>query len=105
MNTAVLVQPAIRKTYSGRVASNRKHEAPRQWCRSTRVYCEPGRCDVWYFQTREGVDVGPYLSQFAAEVEASLLKELLAQEECQDARLAKIGSFMRESLELDQTTA
>ena len=101
MNSAVSVQPVISGTHNGRVASKRKYEPPRQWCRSTRVYCEPGRCDAWYFQTREGVDVGPYLSQFAAEVEASLLKELLAQEDSHEARLAKVISFMHESLELE----
>ena len=77
-----------------------KYEPPRQWCRTARVYCAPGRGDAWYFQTREGVDVGPYLSQFSAEVEASLLKELLAQENCQDRRLSLIHRFMQESLEL-----
>ena len=31
----------------------------------------------WYFQTREGIDVGPYESQPEAAIEAELLKELL----------------------------
>ncbi|MEM7099477.1 MAG: DUF6316 family protein [Pseudomonadota bacterium] len=78
----------------------RKYEAPRQWCRTSRVYCAPDRSDAWYFQTREGIDVGPYLSQFSAEVEASLLKEHLGQESCQNQRRAKIRAFMQESLEL-----
>ena len=87
---------------NGTVASGyRKTESPKLWNRSPRVYCEPGRCDAWFFQTREGVDVGPYVSQFAAEVEASLLKEQLAQEACQDARIARIDSFLQESLELE----
>lgn len=118
MDAAVTVQPALgrpdgipegisaesnAKQFDGQVvaAGARKTETPRLWNRSVRVYCEPGRCDAWFFQTREGVDVGPYVSQFAAEVEASLLKEQLAQEDCQQARMARIDSFLQESLELE----
>jgi len=53
----------------------RNSETPRAWFRSERVFLlEAG---AWYFQTREGIDVGPYESQFEAEIEAGLLKELL----------------------------
>ena len=54
---------------------SRHNEQPRTWFRSERVFLS-GQRD-WYFQTREGVDVGPYDSQFEAEIEAGLLKELL----------------------------
>ena len=59
---------------------NRDNEQARVWFRSERVFLS-GSSD-WYFQTREGVDVGPYESQFEAEIEAGLLKELLS--ECVD---------------------
>jgi hypothetical protein len=52
----------------------RRHEAPRIWFRSERMFLSDGK---WYFHTREGVDVGPYDSQFEAEIEAGMLKELL----------------------------
>ncbi len=45
------------------------------WERGDRVFYKDGE---WFFQTRERIDVGPYKSQFEAEVEAGLLKELLA---------------------------
>ena len=94
-----------RNTRYAHADPRRKYEAPRQWRRTTRVYCEPGRCDAWFFQTREGIDVGPYLSQFAAEVESSLLKEMLAQESCQEARVKRVINFMQESLELEANCA
>ncbi len=54
---------------------SRDKELERVWFRSERVFLSGG--SHWYFQTREGVDVGPYESQFEAEIEAGLLKELL----------------------------
>jgi hypothetical protein len=33
----------------------------------------------WYFHTREGVDVGPYESQFEAEIESGMLKQMLRE--------------------------
>jgi len=35
--------------------------------------------DGWFFKTREGIDVGPYPTEFDAEVCASLLTARLAQ--------------------------
>ncbi|MEM9623097.1 MAG: DUF6316 family protein [Pseudomonadota bacterium] len=52
-------------------------EAPMAWFRSERVFMEGS--GNWFFQTREGIDVGPYESQFEAEIEAGLLKELLSE--------------------------
>jgi len=54
----------------------RSNEKAKTWFRSERVFLSDGR---WFFHTREGVDVGPYESQFEAEIEASMLKELLRE--------------------------
>jgi len=48
----------------------------RLWFRSARVFASNGK---WYFHTREGVDMGPYDTQFEAEVEAGILLELLKE--------------------------
>ena len=53
---------------------NRKNEEPKLWFRADRVFLSNG---MWYFHTREGIDVGPYLTQFEAEVEANILKNIL----------------------------
>jgi hypothetical protein len=63
--------------------AGRDNEQPKTWFRSERVFMSNGK---WYFHTREGVDVGPYDSQFEAEIEAGMLKELLR--ECADAEAA-----------------
>jgi hypothetical protein len=34
---------------------------------------------MWYFHTREGIDVGPFRSEFEAQVEASILKDVLKE--------------------------
>jgi len=68
----------------------RSEEQERVWFRSERVFLS-GESE-WYFQTREGVDVGPYDTQFEAEVEAGLLKELLLN--CGDE--AAIGITIQE---------
>ena len=49
----------------------RQNEQSRTWFRSDRVFLSDGK---WFFHTREGVDVGPYESQFEAEIEAGMLK-------------------------------
>ena len=54
----------------------RQNEQSRTWFRSDRVFLSDGK---WFFHTREGVDVGPYESQFEAEIEAGMLKELLCE--------------------------
>jgi hypothetical protein len=54
--------------------STRKDEQNKTWFRSERAFCSDG---VWYFHTREGVDVGPYKNKFEAEVDAEMLKSLL----------------------------
>jgi hypothetical protein len=54
--------------------ATRKDEQAKTWFRSDRVFCSDG---VWYFRTREGVDVGPYRNRFEAEVDAEMLKSVL----------------------------
>jgi len=54
--------------------ATRKDEQQKTWFRSDRVFCSD---NVWYFHTREGVDVGPYRNKFEAEVDAEMLKSLL----------------------------
>lgn len=69
---------------------SRSREESRVWFRSERVFFAGD--SQWYFQTREGMDVGPYECQFEAEIEAGLLKELL--KDCGDAHSVKAA--MRE---------
>lgn len=72
----------------------RQNERPRTWFRSERVFLSDGR---WYFHTREGVDVGPYDSQFEAEIEAGMLKELLRERAEGDGALNVIREFVLDS--------
>jgi hypothetical protein len=72
------------------VKVSRDNEEQRTWFRSDRVFFSNGA--DWYFQTREGIDVGPYESQSEAAIEAGLLKELLTS--CKSA--AAVNLVMRE---------
>lgn len=74
----------------------RNNERPRTWFRSDRVFLSDGK---WYFHTREHVDVGPYESQFEAEIEAGLLRELMRgrDDEGEDNALGLIREFVVES--------
>ncbi len=72
----------------------RHNEPERVWFRSERVFLSSGE---WWFHTREGVEVGPYESQFEAEIEAGLLKELLAEAEGRLAVQAAIREFVLDS--------
>lgn len=72
----------------------RLNERPRTWFRSERVFLSNGR---WYFHTREGVDVGPYDSQFEAEIEAGMLKELLRERADAEGPLNVIREFVLDS--------
>jgi hypothetical protein len=69
---------------------SRGNEQQRTWFRSYRVFLSNG--SDWYFQTREGIDVGPYENQSEAEIDAGLLKELLKT--CKSA--AAVNLVMRE---------
>jgi len=72
----------------------RSNERPRTWFRSERVFLSDGQ---WFFHTREGVDVGPYESQFEAEIEAGMLKELLRERGATGEPLAVIREFVLDS--------
>ena len=54
----------------------RQNERPKLRFRSERIF---NADELWYFHTREGVDVGPYQSRFDAEVEAALLQAVLCK--------------------------
>lgn len=75
----------------------RCNERPRTWFRSDRVFLSDGK---WFFHTREGVDVGPYDSQFEAEIEAGMLKELLREQPFGADPLGVIREFVLDSYEM-----
>ncbi len=72
----------------------RRNESSKTWFRSDRVFHCNGE---WFFHTREGIDVGPYDSNFEAEIEAGLLKELLKTLRDEDAPIATIRDFILDS--------
>jgi uncharacterized protein DUF6316 len=74
---------------------SRSNEEARVWFRSERVFLDHN--NEWFFQTREGVDVGPYESQFEAEIEAGLLKELLCECVDDDAVKKALREFVLDS--------
>lgn len=80
----------------------RSSETPRTWFRSERVFVSNGK---WFFHTRECVDVGPYDSQFEAEIEAGMLKELLLGRPPGEAALAVIREFVLESYAMGRPLA
>ncbi len=73
----------------------RKNETPKLWFRSDRVFRSDGN---WFFYTREGVEVGPYNTQFEAEVESSLLINRLRGEPDMEEHLRIIQEFTWESV-------
>lgn len=83
------------------ISTVRTNEMARTWFRSERVFLSDGR---WYFHTREGVDVGPYDSQFEAEIEAGMLKELL-RERPGTAALDVIREFVLDSYAMGRPLA
>ncbi len=72
----------------------RDTESPKTWFRSDRVFLSNNE---WFFHTREGVDVGPYPSQFEAEIESGMLKELLRPVSVGDPAMAVIREFVLDS--------
>ena len=61
----------------------RSGEQNQLWYRCERIFKWD---EGWYFHTREGVDVGPYRTQFDAEIEAGLLIQVLSQTESENVR-------------------
>ena len=76
---------------------HRKNELARTWFRSHRLFRAN---DAWYFHTREGIDVGPFRSEFEAQVEASILKHILHQSASSSAAIPAVREFL-----LDARTA
>jgi hypothetical protein len=75
----------------------RRDERSKTWFRADRVFHTNER---WYFHTREGIDVGPYESQLEAEIEASMLKELIKNTRMRGESLAVLRDFILESFSL-----
>jgi len=77
---------------------HRHNEEPKTWFRSERFFRSN---EQWYFYTREGITVGPYATQFEAEVDAGMLKAQL-RDAPDDLALSIIREFaMRCDSELD----
>ncbi|MFK7912701.1 MAG: DUF6316 family protein [Pseudomonadales bacterium] len=77
-------------------------EQAKTWFRSERVFLSNNE---WYFHTREGVDVGPYPSQFEAEIEAGMLRELLRPVPGGEPSLAVIREFVLDSYAMGRPLA
>ena len=75
----------------------RRNERAKTWFRSHRIFRSETH---WYFHTREGIDVGPFRSEFEAQVESSILKNVLKDVGTSTAALAAIREFV-----LDARTA
>lgn len=73
----------------------RRAEPRRNWFRSGRVYLREAQS--WYFRTREGIDLGPYESQFEAEVESGLLREMIKHIDDEADRRSVIRQFVLDS--------
>ncbi len=85
----------VKSNGSSSMKVSRANEDAKVWFRSERVFLT-GDND-WWFQTREGVDIGPYETQFEAEIEAGLLKELLRVEEDAAGVESAIRQFVLDS--------
>jgi hypothetical protein len=59
--------------------------------RSERVFRANGS---WYFHTREGIDVGPFNTEFEAQVESSILKNILKDAKDRSHAIASIREFL-----------
>ena len=67
----------------------------RTWFRSDRLFRSNGS---WFFHTREGIAVGPYKSQFEAEIDVGMLKTLLEDVDAERA-LMIVRAFMLDAEE------
>ncbi len=79
--------------------------ASADWRRSNRIFRRNGD---WYFRTREGIDIGPYGSEFEAAIEASILMEVLKKVVSVDEAAAIVRGFLRDAVKLkadEQTPA
>ncbi len=71
--------------------AHRKNEKVRTWFRSDRIFRSDG---AYYFHTREGIDVGPFNTEFEAQVESSILKNVLKETKDREAALTAIREFL-----------
>jgi hypothetical protein len=72
----------------------RKNDSPdnrKTYFRSDRIFRSNGQ---WFFHTREGIDVGPFQSEFEAQVESSILKNVLKETRTRDGAIATIREFL-----------
>jgi hypothetical protein len=79
------------------LVGRRDEKSSKTWFRADRVFHTNQK---WYFHTREGIDVGPYESQLEAEIEASMLKELIKNSSLRGDSLAILRDFILESFTL-----
>lgn len=75
----------------------RKGETAGLWFRTGREFHVDGQ---WYFATREGIDVGPYPTQFEAQIEAALLLRQL-EDLPAEAALHRIRDFAYQTVNAD----
>jgi len=71
-----------------------RNEPSRTWFRSDRVFRVN---EFWYLHTREGIDVGPFVSEFEAQIEASILKQLLSESASPTSAASTIRDFVLDS--------
>ena len=74
--------------------NRRKNDQPenkRVYFRSDRVFRSN---ESWYFHTREGIDVGPFQTEFEAQVESSILKNILKEAHSREVALSMIREFV-----------
>jgi hypothetical protein len=63
--------------------TSRRNEQSRTWFRCDRFFRSDQK---WYFNTREGITVGPYRSRFEAEVDAGMLMSQLRDTPLEQSR-------------------
>ena len=73
--------------------SHRNNENPKLWFRTDRIFRVNG---YWFFHTREGINVGPYRTEFEAMIESDLLKNTLRESADADSAMV-IREFLFDS--------
>ncbi len=76
----------------------RQGEAPKQWYRSVRFFQVDG---VWFFSTREGIDVGPFETETYARHQEQGLKSLLIRTKSSEQARLTVMEFKHHPVELD----
>ena len=70
MNKKMAIQEVSNNNNTTVRRANEEEKQNQVWRRTKRFFNHEGK---WYFQTREGVDVGPYKSFLDAEIEVNIL--------------------------------